>query len=66
MIDGVTATAQSQANSQLQASLIAVRSEAQNQQQIAQTLSEQAQKAQDQVPQASNPQGVGENVDTFA
>jgi len=66
MIDGVTASAQTQATSQLQANLIAVRSEAQQQQQVATVLSQQAQDAQAQVQPTSNPAGVGQNVDTYA
>lgn len=66
MIDGVSSTEQTQATSQIQANLIAVRNEAQNQQQIADTLAQQAQQSQEQVQSTSNPAGVGENVDTYA
>ncbi|MEW6678822.1 MAG: hypothetical protein AB1421_12955 [Pseudomonadota bacterium] len=66
MIDGVSSTEQTQATSQIQANLIAVRNEAQSQQQIANVLEQQAQQAQDQVQPASNPEGVGQNVDTYA
>jgi len=59
MIDGVSSTEQTQATSQIQANLIAVRSEAQSQQQIADTLSQQAQQSQQQVQPSSNPEGVG-------
>jgi Tfp pilus assembly protein FimT len=65
-MDGVSATELTQATSQLQANLIAARSEAQHQQQVADVLSQQAQKAQEQVPPTSNPEGVGQNVDTYA
>lgn len=66
MIDGVSATEQTQATSQIQANLIAVRSEAQSQQQVANALSQQAQQAKDQVQPSANPEGVGQNVDTYA
>lgn len=66
MIDGVSSTEQTQATSQIQANLIAVRSEAQAQQQIANVLEQQAQQAQSQVVPPSNPEGVGQNVDTYA
>lgn len=66
MIDGVSSTEQTQATSQIQANLIAVRSEAQAQQQIANVLEQQAQQAQSQVVPSSNPEGVGQNVDTYA
>ena len=61
-MDGVSSTEQSQATSLLQANLIAVRNEAQHQQQIADVLAQQTQ----QVQPASNPDGVGTNVDTYA
>ena len=63
MINGVSSSEQTQATSQMQANLIALRNEAQNQQQIAEVLAEQAQPAP---TVSSNPQGVGENVDTYA
>ncbi len=66
MIDGVSSTEQSQATSQIQANLIAVRNEAQSQQQVADALAQQAQQAQEQVQSSPNPEGVGENVDTYA
>lgn len=66
MIDGVSSTEQTQATSQTQANLIAVRNEAQNQQQLANVLQQEAQSAQQQVQPSSNPQGVGGNVDTYA
>jgi len=66
MIDGVSSTEQTQATSQIQANLIAVRSEAQSQQQIADALSQQAQQSQQQVQPSSNPEGVGQSVDTYA
>ncbi|MCP5278126.1 MAG: hypothetical protein H6935_07160 [Thiobacillus sp.] len=66
MIDGVSSAEQSQATSQVQANLIAVRNEAQNQQQLANVLQQESQRAQDQVQASSNPEGVGQNVDTYA
>lgn len=66
MIDGVSSTEQTQATSPVQANLIAVRNEAQSQQQIANALSQQAEQAQEQVQPSANPEGVGENVDTYA
>ena len=66
MIDGVSSTEQTQATSQMQANLIAVRSEAQSQQQIADTLAQQAEQSQEQVQSSSNPEGVGGSVDTYA
>jgi len=65
MIVGVSATEQSQATSHLQANMIAMRNEAQSQQQIANLLQQEAQRAHDQVQPASNPEGVGLNVDTY-
>lgn len=66
MIDGVTSPEQTQATSPIQANLIAVRNEAQAQQQIANVLEQQAREAQNQVQPAPNPDGVGQNVDTYA
>ena len=66
MIDGVSATEQTQAVSQLQANLTAVRSEAQSQQQLATVLAEQTGKQAQQVEPRSNPEGVGTAVDTYA
>jgi hypothetical protein len=66
MIDGVSLAEQSQATSQMQANLIAVRNEAQNQQQLANVLQQEAQRARDQVQPSPNPPGVGQNVDTYA
>lgn len=66
MIDGVSSTEQTQATSQIQANLIAVRNEAQNQRQIADALARQAQQSQEQVQSSANPPGVGGNVDTYA
>ncbi|MEW5770728.1 MAG: hypothetical protein AB1831_10245 [Pseudomonadota bacterium] len=66
MISGVSSTEQSQATSQLQANIVAVRNEAQNQQRIADNLAQQAQRSQEQVQTTSNPSGVGGNVDTYA
>ena len=66
MIDGVSSPEQAQATSQVQANLIAVRSEVQAQQQIANVLEQQAQQTQEQVQPTSNPEGMGQNVDTYA
>lgn len=66
MIDGVSSTEQTQATSQVQANLIAIRNEAQNQQQIASVLQQETQQSREQVQPASNPEGVGQNVDTYA
>lgn len=66
MIDGVSSAEQSQATSQVQASLLAVRNEAQQQQQLSNVLQQEAQRAQEQVQSTPNPEGVGQNVDTYA
>lgn len=66
MMDAVSSTEQSLATSPQQASLIALRSEAQSQKAVADLLAKQAEQQAQQVVPASNPQGVGENVDTFA
>jgi hypothetical protein len=66
MIDGVSSTEQTQATSQIQANLLAVRNEAQHQQQMANVLAQQAQQVQEQVRPSPNPEGVGGNVDTYA
>jgi len=66
MIDGVSSTEQTQATSQIQANLLAVRNEAQHQQQMANALAQQAQQVQEQVQPSPNPEGVGGNVDTYA
>lgn len=66
MIDGISSTEQAQATSQMQANLIAIRNEAQSQQQIANVLQQEAQRTQEQVQPTSNPEGVGQNVDTYA
>jgi hypothetical protein len=66
MIDGVSSTEQTQATSQIQANLLAVRNEAQHQQQMANVLAQQAQQVQEQVQPSPNPEGVGGNVDTYA
>lgn len=65
-MDGVSATELSQATSQQQANLLAVRSEAQAQQQLATMLQQQAQQTQQQVQPPSKPEGVGARVDTYA
>lgn len=65
MIDGVSSSEQTQAVSRAEASLLAVRNEAQQQQQLADTVARQAEQQQAAQP-ASNPEGVGGNVDTYA
>ena len=66
MDDVLSAIGQLSAVSQQQASLIAMRNEAQTQQRLADMLSQQAQQAQERVMPASNPPGVGTKVDTHA
>jgi hypothetical protein len=66
MIDGVSLVEQSQATSQAQVNLLAVRNEAQHQQQLSNVLQQEAQRAQEQVQSTPNPEGVGQNVDTYA
>jgi hypothetical protein len=66
MMDAVSSSAQSLASTPQQANVIALRIEAQSQQAIADLLAKQAdQQAREAVP-ASNPAGVGQNVDTYA
>lgn len=66
MIDGVSLVEQSQATSQAQVNLLAVRNEAQHQRQLSNVLQQEAQRAQEQVQSTPNPEGVGQNVDTYA
>ena len=63
MMDAVAATEQSQATSLQQASIIALRIEAQSQQAITDLLAKQAER---QVQPTGNPEGIGGNVDTYA
>lgn len=66
MIEAVTASEQTQAISQMQANLLAMRNEARAQQEVANMLQQQADQAREQVPPPANPEGVGRNVDTYA
>jgi hypothetical protein len=66
MIDGVSSTEQTQAVSQLQDNLAAVRNEAQSQQQLATAIADQTDRQAQQVDSRSNPEGVGTAVDTYA
>jgi hypothetical protein len=66
MMEAVTSTEQSLAGTPQQANLIALRIEAQNQQAIADLLARQADKQAEQVSPPANPEGIGENVDTYA
>ncbi|HNA29701.1 MAG TPA: hypothetical protein PLL19_08810 [Thiobacillaceae bacterium] len=65
-MDAVAATEQSQATTPQQASLIALRIEAQSQQAIADLLARQAAEQAQAVPAAANPEGLGGSVDTYA
>ncbi len=65
-MEAVTSTEQSLAGTPQQANLIALRIEAQNQQAIAELLARQAEKQAEQVQPPENPEGIGENVDTYA
>lgn len=65
-MEAVSSIEQSQAGTPLQANLIALRTEAQSQQAIADLLARQAEQQARQVVPSSNPEGVGQNVDTFA
>lgn len=66
MMDAISSTEQSLASSPQQANLIALRIEAQSQKAIADLLAKQAEQQTQQVAPAGNPEGVGQNVDTFA
>jgi phosphoribosylcarboxyaminoimidazole (NCAIR) mutase len=65
-MDGVSASELSQATNLQQAGLLAVRNAAQQDQAIAQMLTQQAQQIQQTVTASSNPDGVGSQVDTYA
>lgn len=66
-MEAVSATEFSQAGTALQANVIALRTEAQNQQAQAAMLARQAeQQSQQQITPAANPEGMGQNVDTYA
>ncbi|MEW5788200.1 MAG: hypothetical protein AB1899_10160 [Pseudomonadota bacterium] len=66
MIDDIAATAQTLASTPQQASILAIRLEAQSQQAVADLLARQAEEQAQTVQAPSNPEGVGGNVDTFA
>lgn len=66
MIEGVTGSEQTQATSPIQANLLALRNEARAQEEVANMLQQQARQTREQVPPPSNPDGVGQNVDTYA
>lgn len=65
-MEAVSSTEQSQAGTPLQANLIALRTEAQSQKAIADVLARQAEQQAQQVVPSANPEGVGQNVDTYA
>jgi hypothetical protein len=65
-MEAVSSTEQSQAGTPQQANLIALRAEAQSQQAIADLLAKQAERQAQAVAPAANPEGVGQNVDTYA
>lgn len=65
-MEAVSSTEQSQAGTPQQANLIALRAEAQSQQAIADLLAKQAERQTQTVAPPSNPEGVGQNVDTYA
>jgi hypothetical protein len=65
-MEAVSSTEQSQGGTPLQANLIALRSEAQSQQAIADLLAKQAEQQTQTVTPPSNPEGIGQNVDTYA
>lgn len=65
-MDAVSSPELTLARSPQQASIIALRTEAQSQQAIAELLAKQAQEQASQTAPASNPAGIGENVDTYA
>jgi hypothetical protein len=65
-MEAVSSTEQSQAGTPQQANLIALRTAVQSQQAVADMLAKQAEQQTQQVVPTSNPEGVGQNVDTFA
>jgi hypothetical protein len=65
-MEAVSATELSQAGTAQQASILALKTEAQNQQALSAMLARQAEQQAQQVTPAANPEGVGENVDTYA
>jgi hypothetical protein len=65
-MEAISSTEQSLAGTPRQANLIALRIETQSQQAIADMLARQAEQQSEQVAPAANPEGVGQNVDTYA
>lgn len=65
-MEAVSATEQSLGGTPLQASLIALRTEARNQQAMADILARQAEQQVQSAPPAANPEGLGSVIDTYA
>jgi hypothetical protein len=65
-MEAISSTEQSLAGTPRQANLIALRIETQSQQAMADMLARQAEQQAGQVVPAANPEGVGQNVDTYA
>ncbi len=66
MMDALSSAEFSVASTPQQASLIALRTEAQSQKAVADLLAKQAEQQTQEVVPTGNPEGVGQNVDTFA
>jgi len=65
-MEAISSTEQSLAGTPRQANLIALRIETQSQQAIADMLARQVEQQAEQVVPATNLEGVGQNVDTYA
>lgn len=65
-MEAISSTEQSLAGTPRQASLIALRIETQSQQALADMLARQTEQQAEQVVPAANPEGVGQNIDTYA
>jgi hypothetical protein len=65
-MEAISSTEQSLAGTPRQANLIALRIETQSQQAMADMLARQAEQQAGQIVPAANPEGVGQNVDTYA
>lgn len=65
-MEAVSSTEQSLAGTPLQANLIALRTEAQSEKAIADLLARQAVQQAEKVVPTSNPEGIGQTIDTFA
>lgn len=65
-MEAVSATEMSQAGTAMQASVIALKTEAQNQRALSAMLARQSEQQVQQPQPAANPDGLGENVDTYA